>query len=368
MTFKLPRYTAPDELIHGGGIIEAAKRAGIPIEQWIDLSTGINPNGWPVPTLPASTWQRLPESNDGLEQAIQEYYSFDITNGLNNFVITAGSQSAIQLLPQLFPKGTIWIPEEGYSEHPYWWNFYQHKVFLYRPEDLNMLFQHKKGSPLPFDTLLIINPNNPTTQTYKKSFLEKLLNVIEVESKQLVIDEAFLDTQPEHSLLNRSNNKHLIILRSLGKFFGLAGIRCGVLFSHPSLLNTVRKHLGPWQVATPSRWVATQALNDTNWQKEATILLKHASCRLETLLQKSLQHHIQSNNIISLTRSDYFCSILCSDFEKQNIIHSQLLKHAILVRKFSDSFRLRFGLPKNESEWEKLTHALTNIRKSQKTE
>ncbi|MBV1921612.1 MAG: aminotransferase class I/II-fold pyridoxal phosphate-dependent enzyme, partial [Pseudomonadales bacterium] len=181
MTFKLPRYTAPNELLHGGGIIEASMASGIPIEQWLDLSTGINPNGWPVPALPASTWQRLPESNDGLEQAIQQYYPSDTTNCLTNFVITAGSQSAIQLLPQLFPKGVIWVPEEGYSEHPYWWDVYQHKVYLYRPDDLDMLLHHKNDTPLPFDTLLIINPNNPTTRTYKKSFLEKLLNVIEVE-------------------------------------------------------------------------------------------------------------------------------------------------------------------------------------------
>lgn len=358
MSITLTRYIAPLELTHGGGIIEASKASGIPIEQWLDLSTGINPNGWPVPTLPASTWQRLPESNDGLEQAIQQYYSSDTTNCLTNFVITAGSQSAIQLLPRLFPKGIIWVPVEGYSEHPYWWNFHQHKVFLYRPDDLEVLLNNKEDTPLPFDTLLIINPNNPTTKTYKKTFLEKLLNIIEAEGKQLIIDEAFLDTQPEQSLLSHSNNKHLVILRSLGKFFGLAGIRCGALFSHPSLLNTARQHLGPWQVATPSRWVATQAFNDTQWQKEAAISLRNASCRLEELLQ----HHLPPNNITSLSRSDYFCSILFPNIEKQQTIYKQLLTHAILVRLFHNSFRLRIGLPRNEVEWKKLTLALTDIK------
>ena len=107
MTLTPTRYTAPHQLTHGGGIIEAAKTTGVAPEQWIDLSTGINPNGWPVPSLPESTWQRLPESNDGLEDAVQQYYSFDVKSKLTNFVITAGSQSAIQLLPQLFPKGII---------------------------------------------------------------------------------------------------------------------------------------------------------------------------------------------------------------------------------------------------------------------
>ena len=359
MSFALTRYTPPSQLIHGGGIIEAAEKAGIPPEQWLDLSTGINPNGWPVPTLPESTWQRLPESNDGLEEAIQQYYSFDVKNKLANFVITAGSQSAIQLLPQLFPKSIIWVPIEGYSEHPYWWDFYQHEVFLYNPDDLENLLSHDKTNPLPFDILLVINPNNPTTQTYKKSFLEKLFNLIKAEDKQLIIDEAFLDTQPEHSLLSHSNNKHLIILRSLGKFFGLAGIRCGVLFSHPALLTRAQQHLGPWQVATPSRWVATQAFNDTTWQKGATTSLRNASCRLEKLLQ----HHLSANDISSLSRSDYFCSILFSDAKEQKEIYNHLLAHAILVRLFDNSFRLRVGLPKNELEWIKLTKALSGLKK-----
>ncbi len=358
MTFTLTRYTAPSELTHGGGIIEVAKATGIPPKHWIDLSTGINPNGWPVPALPASTWQRLPESNDGLEQAIQQYYSPDIKSRLTNFIITAGSQSAIQLLPQVFSKGTVWVPEEGYSEHPYWWDFFQHKVFLYSPNDLEQLLNQEKGTPLPFDTLLIINPNNPTTQTYKKIFLEKLLNIIKAEGKRLIIDEAFLDTQSEHSLLSHSNNKHVVILRSLGKFFGLAGIRCGVLFSHASLLNTVQQHLGPWQVATPSRWVATQALNDTKWQEEAKVTLKNTSCRLE----KILQQYLSSNDITSLNRSDYFCSILFSNIEIQQTIYHQLQTHAILVRLFHNSPRLRIGLPKNEREWEKLTLALDKIQ------
>ncbi|OUS08809.1 hypothetical protein A9Q81_00485 [Gammaproteobacteria bacterium 42_54_T18] len=363
MTFNLTRYVAPRELIHGGGIIEIAKTTGIPAEKWIDLSTGINPNGWPVPTPPASTWQRLPESNDGLEQAMQQYYSFNVKNSLSNFVITAGSQAAIQLLPQLFPKGTIWIPEEGYSEHPYWWDFYQHKVFLYQPDDLETLLSHKKSTPLPFNALLIINPNNPTTQTYKKTFLEKLLNVIEAEGKHVIIDEAFLDTQPEQSLLSHSNNKHLIILRSLGKFFGLAGIRCGALFSHPTLLKTAKQHLGPWQVATTSRWVATQAFKDTVWQKQAILELKKASNRLEQLLQL----HLSSHNITSLTRSDYFCSILFSNLKEQQTIYNHLLTHAILVRRFDNNFRLRVGLPKNELEWKELTQALTQITPTKKT-
>ncbi len=357
MTFTQKRYAAPQELLHGGGIIEVAKATGIPANQWIDLSTGINPNGWPVPALPPSTWQRLPEPNDGLERAIQQYYSFDIKNCLANFVITAGSQSAIQLLPQLFSKGTVWVPEEGYSEHPYWWDFYQHNVFLYRPNDLDILLSHKKNAPLPFDTLLIINPNNPTTQTYKKTFLKKLLSVIESEGKQLIIDEAFIDTQPEQSMLSHSDNKNLVILRSLGKFFGLAGIRCGALFSHSSLLNSARQYLGPWQVATPSRWVATQALNDTKWQKAATLELKESGYRLKKLLQ----HYLSSREISSLARSDYFCSILFSNIEEQQTIYNHLLVHAILVRRFDNNFRLRVGLPKDETEWEKLTHALTNI-------
>lgn len=339
-------------MAHGGGIICAAKNSTIPIDQWIDLSTGINPNGWPVPSVPTEVWQRLPECNDGLEEAAQRYYAAD------NVIATAGSQSAIQLLPQMLSEGVVWVPEEGYAEHAYWWDFYRHDVFFYNPEDIHSLLSETNTlSSLPFDTLLVINPNNPTTEYRAKQEMIDLLAIIERFNKHLVVDEAFLDTQPDQSMIPFSDSESLIVLRSLGKFFGLAGIRCGFLFSHPSLLKRVKQLLGPWHIATPSRWVATQALLDTHWQQDATEQLKKSGLRLQTLLGSNLS----TSELITCSRSDYFCSLTFSSKKSMLAIYEKLLSQGILTRKFDKHARLRIGLPKNKAEWRRLTQAVSCI-------
>ncbi len=62
-------------LEHGGRLNAAIKRWGIPRQQWLDLSTGINPVSWPVPEIPARLWQRLPEADDGLNEIIRHSYA-----------------------------------------------------------------------------------------------------------------------------------------------------------------------------------------------------------------------------------------------------------------------------------------------------
>jgi len=338
-------------MAHGGGIICAAQNSAIPIDQWVDLSTGINPNGWPVPTVPEEVWQRLPECNDGLEEAAQRYYAAD------NVIATAGSQSAIQALPQILAKGVVWVPEEGYAEHAYWWNFYQHDVFFYNPEDIHTLLADTSAlTSLPFDTLLVINPNNPTTEFRSKQDMTDLLAIIERFDKHLVVDEAFIDTQADQSMIPFSNSKSLIVLRSLGKFFGLAGIRCGFLFAHTQLLNNVSQLLGPWHIAKPSRWVATQALLDTPWQQGATEELKKLGLQLHNLFNDNLP----ASELITSSNSDYFCSLTFHSSEDMLTVYEKLLSQGILTRKFDQHARLRIGLPKNNAEWHRLALALVS--------
>jgi len=88
---------------HGGGLNQAIKKYSDeknPIDKnlWLDLSTGINPNGWFVPTIPDSVYNRLPENDDGLIEAALSYYQ------VSNVLPVSGSQEAIQLLPEIFQR------------------------------------------------------------------------------------------------------------------------------------------------------------------------------------------------------------------------------------------------------------------------
>ena len=311
-------------LEHGGQLNAAAKHYAIPLENWLDLSTGINPNGWSVPNLSSRAWARLPEINDGLEPAAQAYYK------ISHLLACAGSQAIIQALPRLRAPCRVGVPEIGYAEHAHAWQQAGHEIQTNL--DVKQL-----------DVLIVINPNNPTGQCYS---IETLLNWQQQLSRKggwLIVDEAFMDVTPNNSLMPYSPLPGLIILRSLGKFFGLAGARVGFAAAEMQILNLLREYLGPWTLTGPSREIAKQALVDQKWQQQTRLQLKQASLRLYNLLS---QHGLKPDGGTAL-----FQWVRTS---KAEIIQETLARQGILVRSFKHS--LRFGLPKYE--WDRLDKAL----------
>ena len=325
---------------HGGQRLAAAKQYQIPIAEWLDLSTGINPNGWPVPEVPAEYWQRLPESQDGLEQAAQNYYQCP------SLLPVPGSQAAIQSLPLLRPASRVGIISPGYAEHALAWRKAGHHTRLVSGNDINSHLDD-------LEVLVIINPNNPTGQYFTQSDLLKWHQQLKQRGGWLVIDEAFIDCTPEYSLSTHSPQQGLVILRSIGKFFGLAGMRCGFVLAETGLLNQLNDILGPWTISNPSRYIATTALLDRQWQQQTRKLLRQQAERLNQLLAcRGLSPKAQTP--------------LYQWIENRNAdeIHQQLAKQGILVRFFHEPASLRFGLPKNELQWEKLAKSLDNIQSS----
>ena len=317
-------------LEHGGHLISAAEHYNIPLEQWVDLSTGINPNGWPIPKIPLQYWQRLPEANDGLVLAAKTYYQ------CHSILPIAGSQAAIQALPLLRKKSIIGILPLAYEEHGYSWEKAGHTVIKLTNEQIDSQLD-------TLDVLIIINPNNPTAQQFDKETLLSWQQQLAKRGGWLIIDEAFIDTTPSKTLSNHPPTNGLIILRSIGKFFGLAGIRCGFILGTPQLLSQLNEILGPWAVSNPSRYIATRALLDTQWQQKTRQSLKQQSTRLAKILIK--------NGLTPNGKTDLFLWVKMPEAEN---IHQNLAKQGVLTRLFKQPPSLRFGLPKDEDEWLKL--------------
>ncbi|KVW95617.1 threonine-phosphate decarboxylase CobD, partial [Thiobacillus denitrificans] len=244
-------------LEHGGRLLAAAERYGIEPADWLDLSTGINPAGWPVPPIPAAVWQRLPEAEDGLVSAAAAYY------GSACVLPVAGSQAAIQALPWLRAAYRVGVPHPAYAEHAHAWRAAGHTVTAWQPEQ-------GVGA---LDVLVLVHPNNPGGQTYHRADLLAWHAELAARGGWLLVDEAFIDATPEASLSADCPREGLIVLRGLGKFFGLAGARVGFVLAEPALLDALEARLGPWAVSAPSRWVARAALADTAWQQAARAAL-----------------------------------------------------------------------------------------------
>ena len=357
------RFAAvPDAPEHGGRLRRAAEQFGIPLAQWLDLSTGINPHSWPVPALPPSVWARLPEDDDGLESAAAQYY------GAAAPLPLAGSQAAIQVLPTLRPPCRVGVPAVGYQEHAHAWRRAGHQVIELSDADLfdqsppAPLFQRGEEEKPPFekgglggfidqlDCLIVINPNNPTGRCWPLTTLLHWQQRLAAHGGWLIVDEAFMDVTPSASLLPSLNRPGLIVLRSLGKFFGLAGARVGFLFADKALQMQVQTQLGPWTVAGASRWVATQALTDSAWQMTTRAALPLAAARLANLLT---QHGLAPSGGTAL-----FQWVIT---EHADYIAAGLAQHGILVRRFAQPASVRFGLPGDASEWERLRLALAAL-------
>jgi len=327
-------------LEHGGHLIDAAEKYRIPKDQWLDLSTGINPNGWPIPAIPAECWQRLPESSDELLIAARQYYQS------HSILAVAGSQAAIQTLPLLRKPSKVGVLIPAYAEHAYSWQKAGHEVIELSPESIE--------SQLPqLDVLILINPNNPTGQCFSKHQLLCWHKQLAQQGGCLIIDEAFIDTTPEQSLASYPVTEGLIILRSVGKFFGLAGIRCGFVIAPDRLLTELNERLGPWTISHPSRYIATAALLDDHWQTQTRSELKIQSARLALLLNEQ--------GLQPTGGSDLFQWVKISQAKE---IHQHFAMQGILIRFFSKPSSLRFGLPVNEQQWGYLERVLKSLKLS----
>ncbi len=327
-------------LEHGGRLRRAAQHHGIPLAGWLDLSTGINPNGYPVPALAPACWQRLPEEDDGLEAAAIAYY------GNARLLPLPGSQAAIRILPALFPPASVACLTPIYEEHPHAWAHAGHKVRHLQAASPAGALQRALTAATP--VVLLCNPNNPTAERLPRDVLLDAADRLNRRGGWLVVDEAFGDADPENCVAPFAGSgqaPRLIVLRSLGKFFGLAGARVGFAFGAAEKLAPLREALGPWPISGPARAAARHALADTGWQQNARQALAAASVRLAKLL----------DGLGEISACALFATVKTQDAREP---HAFLARRAILTRVFDEPPLLRVGLPGSEAEWQRLRNAL----------
>ena len=340
------------KLTHGGDLTAAEETFGIAKEDWLDLSTGINPKSWTVPALPAEIWRRLPTLDKELVRTAKAYYA------CHSLLPIPGSQFAIQTLPKLFSKCSVGIPLVGYQEHKSAWERAGHKIIFYSDENLEEL-DDKIGTG-QIDHVIVINPNNPSCQLISEKRLMSWLKKLQTNNGYLIIDETFIDTMPQHSMSGHLHAGNLIILRSLGKFFGLAGIRLGFLLAQESLCNRLQERLGPWAVSGPAQWLGIQALADTDWHGENRQWLEKTAAKLRDYLQSEF-----SDELISIKHTPLYVTLkLEKNFATD--LYKHLGQHGILIRliPFNEQHsHIRFGLVANEEQWHKLKTVM-DLRKN----
>jgi cobalamin biosynthetic protein CobC len=319
-------------LEHGGNLRDAARRFGR--DDWLDLSTGINPNWYPAPTLPGNAWHRLPEADPELARAAQDFYAAPL------MLPVAGTQAAIQALPRLRTSSRVSVAAPSYAEHAHHWSDHGHTLTQVPYADLHAAVAHS-------DVMVICNPNNPTGAMVPAGQLLEWADTLAARGGWLVVDEAFGDTAQSNSIAALSSRPGIIVLRSVGKFFGLAGIRLGFVAAQPDLLRDLANLLGPWTISGPAQHIAIAALRDKRWQDQTRAQLQLDGDRLRALLAA---HGIDSNGTPLF---QWWAEPRAEAFWQH------MAERGIWIRLFKQAARgVRLGLPPDDAGWQRLQTAL----------
>src|SRR6266446_9684348 len=321
-------------LEHGGDLAAARRLFPHAPQPFIDLSTGINPHPYPLPSLAANVFAQLPDSAAQFrlcEMAARTYG----TPRAAHVVCAPGTQILLPLVAALVPPGRAGVLGPTYSEHARAAALAGHAVM--DVGDINELRR--------VDLAVIVNPNNPDGRIITKERLLALSDDLSARGGLLAVDEAFMDVGPlEASLAGEIHRGNIIVLRSFGKFFGLAGLRLGFALAAPDLAAKLNAALGPWPVAGPAIVIGEAALADRSWAEAMRESLGRGAARLDEVLTDAGLEVVGGTSLFRLVQMPAAVELF-----------HHLGRAGILVRHFVQQLTwLRFGLPEREDGWNRL--------------
>lgn len=316
--------------VHGGRLGAACARFGGERGDWLDLSTGINPRSWPVPAEITPDWRALPDPQDlvRLERIAAAYFRADP----NLCLAVPGSETGLRALAGLLglPGLHLSLSYGTYSD----------------------AFLHGEARDGRARTLVLGNPNNPDGAVTPRGALLNALERQERSGGWLIVDEAFVDCTPELSIADEvAEGRRLIVTRSFGKFFGLAGLRLGFVLAPTAVLAQLRRLQGEWPIGAAALSFGSAALADEEWIARTRDDVRLAAERLDQVLSRRGFAPRGSCPLFRLVET-----------EAAQELFTALASRHILIRPFSDHPRLlRLGLPFGARSLARLDAALAEV-------
>ncbi|WFE87655.1 threonine-phosphate decarboxylase CobD [Roseibium porphyridii] len=328
---------------HGGDLTRAMEQYGGTRVDWLDLSTGINPHSYPLPgSVTKTAWTDLPAraGQERLITAARRAYAIPDHLGV---VAAPGTQLLISLLPSVLSDGPVALTSPSYTSHKAVW--VREKCDLV---ELSSIYAVPESAKI----VVLVNPNNPDGQLIDVKSLLEIARSLTDKGGFLVVDEAFADVVPGSSILPHIAGENVVVLRSFGKFFGLAGLRLGFLAGPKTVTENMSSILESWSLSGPAIEIGTSALKDTDWQKKMSGQLADEMADLTLCLSQ--------NNLSVFGGTPLYALAGLRDASK---LHQALARRHIWTRIFDYAPTwIRFGLPGSAENLERLSDALTEIQ------
>ncbi|KQX19402.1 MULTISPECIES: aminotransferase class I/II-fold pyridoxal phosphate-dependent enzyme [unclassified Sphingomonas] len=316
---------------HGGGLTAARARFGVGRDPWIDLSTGINPYGWPGVSGLDIDWHRLPDEADlrALERAAAAYFGADPAD----VCAVPGSEIGLRLIGERL-DGPVFHRIPSYRTHGA-------MVSAAVPVAADRLADADGAS------LILANPNNPDGSRLDRAAMLDLLD--RRGPGWLLVDEAFADTAAAPGMAAQvGDDRRLIVFRSFGKFFGLAGLRLGFVLGPRAAIDPLRDRLGAWPLSAAAIAIGTAAYADAAWIARTRARLKEAASTLDAMLREA---GFDPRGACPLFRLIETADAMA--------LFERLARRAILTRPFDERPQwLRLGLPADRHDLARLEAAL----------
>ena len=305
---------------HGGGLDAAIAQWGGAHSDWLDLSTGINPTPYPIGDFPTQAWAALPDSGaqNALLDAARAFWNVPDDAAI---LAAPGASALIARMPALRVAGGVDIPAPTYNEH----------AAAYLAQGWRITDRHP-------DARVLVHPNNPTGKLWSED---------DLTTQFTVIDESFCDVTPSASLVHTASQPGRVVLKSFGKFWGLAGLRLGFAIAHPDTISRLADLTGPWAVSGPALHIGARALRDEVWATKTRQRLAKDTERLDGLMSKQGATLVGGTTLFRLYEVD-------DAVAWQNRLASRHVWSRIFP--YSKTF-LRLGLPAPD-KWDHLESAL----------
>ena len=327
-------------LHHGGRLLEARRRFPGAPEPFLDLSTGINPIAYPIGTIPPSAYARLPEPEHlaALQHAAATAYG---AASPAMVVAAPGTQILISLLPRLLPQTEVAVLSPTYSEHAAVW----------RAAGARVLEVAEFAALECAGAAVLCNPNNPDGRRIAPGDVLALADRLARRGGLLVVDEAFADFEDGLGVAPHLPHPALLVLRSFGKAYGLAGLRLGFALAVESTAARIRDAIGPWAVSGPALALGRRALLDRAWCANAASRLQADAAALDRCIVRAGLRVVGGTRLFRLAEGPAAPDVFV-----------RLGRHGILVREFpARPHWLRFGIPGQPEAWDRLHTAIKAV-------
>lgn len=310
---------------HGGGLDAAVARFGGERADWLDLSTGINPVSYPTGNVPAESWANLPDSGamDHLLAAARTVWQVP---DAAQIAAAPGASALIARIPAMLGNGSVHIPGPTYNEH----------AAAFAAQGWTVTDRPSPDASVQ----VLVHPNNPDGRLADPGGVGV--------SSLTIVDESFCDVMPDASFIGRTAASGVLVLKSFGKFWGLAGLRLGFAIGEPALIGQLADMLGPWPVSGPALHTGARALADTAWADTTRTRLADDAGRLDALMSAAGAIPIGGTTLFRL-------------YETENAAawQARLARYRVWSRIFpySQSW-LRLGLP-HPDRWAQVENAIS---------